>query len=98
IVTSPLYYAWLATPRRFGRSVPTIFRGHNGALFGASAYQFSESLSTFIVECTASGLERGGVASGDDEQACALIARIFAPDLDGHEVLAGRKLRWRRFT
>lgn len=98
LVTSPLYYAWLATPRLFGRDVPTIFRGHNGALFGASAYQYSDSLSTFIVECTARGWQRGGFASADDAQACELIASIFAEDLDGQPVVAGRKLRWRRFV
>ena len=98
IETSAIYHAWFATPHRFEGQLRRMFRGYQGAVFCASGYQFSPTSSTFIVECTATGLARGDFAAADDREACDLVARIFEEDLEGQPVKIGRNLRWHRFA
>ncbi len=94
---SHLYHTWLATPKLFGSKLVNILREHNGALLNAWGYQFSESLSCFIVECTFAGLQKSGFTDVSNEEGCRRIARAFATDLDLQPVMSGVDLRWTRF-
>lgn len=71
-------YIWLGTHRLFP-ALTLLFRGD----YAAHAYQFSEDMSTFIVE-TAGSTEVD-------------LAQVFAEDLQGHELLSNHS-RWIRFV
>lgn len=95
--TSPLHYTWLATPRLFGDVLPSVFLEHRGALFVAWSYQHSPSQSTWIVECTPSGLEAAGLRDVPGDVFCRRVAELFRTELEGRPVEGGPRWRLRRF-
>lgn len=95
--SSDLHHTWLATPKLFGPKLWNILRVHNGALLSAWGYQYNESFSCFIVECTSAGLQKSGFTNVSGEEGCRRIARAFSVDLDGQPVMAGKHLKWTRF-
>ncbi len=97
LLKSDLHYTWLATPKLFGHDLPSMFQEHAGALFAAWGYQFSDTHSTFIVECTAKGMQKAALAGLSDEESCRKVAEIFRDELDGQPVIAGRRFRWLNF-
>jgi anthraniloyl-CoA monooxygenase len=94
IIRSPVYHAWLATPKLFGGTLMIMFRECDGALFTAWGYQFSATLSSLIVQSTAKGLL--AIASPVDsvDDGCGRVARVFRQELEGNIVLADGPVRW----
>jgi 2-polyprenyl-6-methoxyphenol hydroxylase-like FAD-dependent oxidoreductase len=89
-------YIWYGTPRVFDM-LSLIFREFDGGFYVAHAYRFSPHASTFLVECDAGTWNRAGFGTMSDEESRAYCARIFARDLQGHQ-LVSNKSAWTSFT
>jgi anthraniloyl-CoA monooxygenase len=95
-------FVWLGTTRPFD-AFSFLFVENEHGVFQAHAYRFDARHSAFIVECD----ERSWLAAGFDrmdvDATVAACARLFAPWLDGHPLLANvapqqRERPWQRFT
>jgi anthraniloyl-CoA monooxygenase len=89
-------YIWYGTHRVFD-TLSLIFRRFEGGFYVAHTYRFSPRASTFLVECDAGTWNRAGFSTMNDEESRAFCARIFAPDLQGHELLSNRSA-WASFN
>lgn len=85
--------AWYGTKRHFPYP-HLVFRKVEQGHFIAVAYPYSETMSTFVVECDAATWERAGLANMSDEQRKALAERIFEPELGGEPLLSNNSI-WR---
>ena len=88
-------YIWYGTRRLF-HGLTLTFRETEAGVFAAHSYKFGPHLSTFIVECDEETWARAGLDRMTDEEARALLARVFAPDLAGEELLSNNS-RWINF-
>jgi len=82
-------YIWYATAQPFACLTLTFRENADGA-FVAHHYRYSESSSTFIVECDAPTFERAGLGSMSDELSKRYCEQLFAPDLGGQPLLSNR--------
>jgi anthraniloyl-CoA monooxygenase len=89
-------YIWYGTHRVFD-TLSLIFRGFDEGSYVAHAYRFSPRASTFIVECDAGTWNRAGFSAMNDAESRAYCARIFAPDLQGHELVSNKSV-WANFN
>ena len=89
-------YVWYGTRQLF-HGLTLTFRESDAGLFAAHSYKFSPELSTFIVECDEATWARAGFDAADDAEARARLARVFAPDLGGHELLSNNS-KWINFV
>jgi len=89
-------YIWYGTHRVFD-TLSLIFREFDGGFYVAHAYRFSPRASTFLVECDVGTWNRAGFSTMNDEESCAYCARIFARDLQGHQLMSN-KSAWTSFT
>ena len=89
-------YLWYGTHRVFD-TLSLIFREFDGGFFVAHAYRFSPEASTFLVECDAGTWNRAGFSAMNDEESRAYCSRIFARDLQGHQLLSNKSV-WTSFT
>ena len=88
-------FAWYGTRQRFD-CLTLTFREHADGAFVAHHYRYSDSMSTFIVECDAATFARAGLDRMGDDASRAYCERVFAPDLGG-QALESNKSVWRRF-
>jgi hypothetical protein len=88
-------FVWYGTTRRFD-CLTLTFRENGDGVFVAHHYRYAPERSTFIVECDAATWRRAGFATMDDAASRAYCERLFAPDLDGHPLIANRST-WRNF-
>ncbi|MGH9347216.1 MAG: FAD-dependent monooxygenase [Vicinamibacterales bacterium] len=93
---SVAHYAWLGTSRRFA-SLSLAFEETPEGIFTAHAYPFSDTASTFIVECTEDTLRKTGLAESTSEETCAFLSRVFVEPLQGESLRFRQPLTWRRF-
>ncbi len=84
-------YAWFGTDLVFD-AFTFIFRDTEHGLFQVHAYPFDERMSTFIVECPEPTWRRAGLDELGEEESLAFCERLFARDLEGHELLTNRSL------
>jgi anthraniloyl-CoA monooxygenase len=89
-------YIWLGTTRIFD-GLTLTFRASADGPFAAHSYKFSSSMSTFIVECSEATWSRAGLGEMSQQDTCDYLARLFAPDLDGHPLLANNFVKWLNF-
>lgn len=82
-------FAWYGTPHLFD-AVTLIFRPDPAGIFIAHTYQYSDDLSTFLVECSPETWESAGLEHASDEESRAYCERVFADDLDGAPLLSKR--------
>lgn len=82
-------FAWYGTPHLFD-AVTLIFRPDKAGTFIAHSYQYSNELSTFLVECTPETWEGAGLDRASDEDSRAYCERVFAADLHGAPLLSKR--------
>jgi 2-polyprenyl-6-methoxyphenol hydroxylase-like FAD-dependent oxidoreductase len=82
-------FAWYGTHRLF-RPVSLIFRETEYGVFIAHAYQYSDSLSTFLVEVDPETWQRAGLDTASEEESRAFCQRVFADDLGGQSLLGNR--------
>lgn len=89
-------YVWLGTQQPFD-GLTLTFRETDAGLFIAHSYRFSRTHSTFIVEVPPETWMASGLARMSEEQTCAYLEQVFAPDLGGHPLLTNNFLRWVNF-
>jgi anthraniloyl-CoA monooxygenase len=88
-------YVWFGTDLVFD-AFTFIFRETEHGLFQVHAYPFDERRSTFIVECPEATWRRAGLHELDEDESLAFCERLFARDLEGHELLSNRSV-WLSF-
>ncbi|HWW74083.1 MAG TPA: FAD-dependent monooxygenase [Pyrinomonadaceae bacterium] len=88
-------YIWYGTRRLF-HGLTLTFRETVEGVFAAHSYKFGRELSTFIVECDEETWARAGLGGMTDGEARAYLARVFAADLGGQELLSNNS-RWINF-
>lgn len=89
-------YIWYGTKQLFD-AMSLIFRENRAGAFVAHAYRFSQTTSTFIVECDLATWEKAGFASMSDAEGRAICEEVFKEDLDGHPLLSNKSL-WVNFV
>ncbi|HWS55469.1 MAG TPA: FAD-dependent monooxygenase, partial [Pyrinomonadaceae bacterium] len=89
-------YIWYGTRQLF-HGLTLTFRESEAGVFAAHSYKFSPELSTFIVECDEETWSRAGFAAMPDAEARAYLARVFAADLGGRELLSNNS-KWINFA
>lgn len=90
-------YIWLGTPRLF-HGLTLTFRDTAWGPFAAHSYKFSQSLSTFIVECGPETWERAGFAGMTETETLERLSAVFRNDLAGAPLLSNNFVRWLNFT
>lgn len=88
-------YIWYGTHQLFD-TLSLIFRSYEGGSFVAHCYPYSETASTFIVECDAQTWTRAGFAHLSEAESRAYCERVFQDDLAGHALLSN-KSAWLNF-
>lgn len=88
-------FVWLGTTRPFP-AFTFYFKESAHGLFRVHAYQYDQSHSTFIVECTEDTWKRAGLDTGSEDDTLAYCEDLFRAELDGHRLLKNRSL-WRTF-
>lgn len=89
-------YIWLGTQHLF-TGLTLTFKQHDTGVYAAHSYRFSESHSTFIVECPDATWNAAGFADMDDERACVFLADVFRDELCGRPLLSNNFVKWLRF-
>jgi anthraniloyl-CoA monooxygenase len=84
-------YVWFGTDLVFD-AFTFIFRETEHGLFQVHAYPFDEHTSTFIVECPEPTWRRAGLDELSEDESLAFCERLFARDLQGHELLSNRSI------
>ncbi len=87
IDTRECRYIWLGTTRPFP-AFTFAFEETEHGWFQVHAYQFSESLSTVIVETREETWRAHGLDAASHEQSIAFCERLFARYLDGHRLMS----------
>jgi anthraniloyl-CoA monooxygenase len=82
-------YIWYGTYQHFD-SLSLIFRSYRGGSYVAHCYPYSETASTFIVECDAQTWEAAGFAEMSEPEGRAYCEQIFRDDLGGHTLLPNK--------
>jgi anthraniloyl-CoA monooxygenase len=95
VVPEGCKYVWFGTDLVFD-AFTFIFRETEHGLFQVHAYPFDERMSTFIVECPEATWRRAGLHELDEDESLAFCERLFARDLEGHEILSNRSV-WLSF-
>ncbi len=89
-------YIWLGTRQLF-HGLTLTFRENEDGVFIAHSYKFNKSTSTFIVETDEQTWLRAGLDRKSDDETCRYLARVFAADLGGHELLSNNYVKWLNF-
>lgn len=89
-------YMWYGTTQPFDQ-MNLVFRRNDHGIFMGHAYKYSSTMSTFIVECSEQTHARAELASRSERDAAAYLARVFQPELDGHELISQPGQGWRNF-
>lgn len=84
-------FAWYGTHQRF-HPVSLIFRETPHGVFIAHSYQYSPTLSTFLVEVDPDTWQRAGLADASEDESRHLCAEVFRRDLGCHGLLGNRSL------
>ena len=91
----PNRFLWLGSTKPLD-AFTFSFRETEHGVFIAHAYQYEQGRSTWICETDADTFARAGLDAMDEQQSADFVARIFAEDLDGHDIITNRAV-WRRF-
>lgn len=98
-------YIWFASTKRFDQFT-FLFAETEWGLFQAHVYPYAPDRSTFIVETTVDAWRRAGLDAVDpmslapgenDTASMAKVKEIFAPWLDGHDLI-GNNSKWLNFN
>jgi anthraniloyl-CoA monooxygenase len=91
----PNRYLWYGTNQLF-HGLTLTFRQNAAGMFAAHSYKFDKTRSTFIVECDPSTWDNAGFASLSDADTRAYLEQVFAPDLEGQQLLSNNS-KWLNF-
>lgn len=83
----PNKFVWLGTHQSFKEAFTFIFEKVDCGWIWAHAYQFDESLSTFIVECNPDVYDALGFEQMSHEESAETCRNIFSNYLGGHKLL-----------
>ena len=83
------HYIWYGTNQLF-ETLSLIFRSYRDGAFVAHCYPYSETTSTFIVECDAQTWIRAGFDRMSDAESRAYCEQVFKDDLGGHPLLPNK--------
>ena len=89
-------YIWLGTRQLFD-GLTLIFREHEAGLFIAHAYKFSDTTSTFIVECNDATWRNARFDWKSDPETCEYLGQVFKSELGGNSLLSNNFVRWLNF-
>ena len=89
------HFVWYGTTQRF-ETLSQTFIATEWGHFNAHHYRYSDTMSTFIVECDPASWQRAGFAAMDEAQTRVRCEAVFAPTLDGHGLVVNKSL-WRHF-
>lgn len=89
-------FIWLGTEHIFD-AFTMMFRKHEGFVFAGEGYRFSDTMSTFIAQCTADTWEAAGLSSMSVEESTAFVADVFSDELKGCSVIPNASSDWRNF-
>lgn len=84
-------FAWYGTRQLF-HPVSLIFRETEHGVFIAHSYQYSPSLSTFLVEVDPESWQRAGLDRMSEDESRRYCANVFRADLGSNELLTNRSL------
>lgn len=82
-------FAWYGTHQLF-HPVSLVFRESEHGVFIAHAYQYSKTLSTFLVEVDPDTWQRAGLDRATDEQSRRYCEQVFRRELGSSELLSNR--------
>ncbi len=88
-------YIWYGTRQLFD-TLSLIFRAYQGGAFVAHCYPYSDTTSTFIVECDAETWKNAGFEHMSDHESRAYCEQVFKDDLGGHPLLPNKPI-WMNF-
>ena len=88
-------YIWYGTQQRFP-ALSLIWRESQDGAFVTHTYPYSNTTSTFIVECEAATWQRAGFATMSENESRAYCEALFRAELGGHELLSN-KSNWLNF-
>ena len=91
----PNKFVWLGTTVPYD-AFTFIFKETAHGLFRVHAYRYSETGSTFIVECTPATWKAAGFEGADEDRTIAILEDVFAAELRGHRLIKNRSI-WRNF-
>ncbi|HEX9646087.1 MAG TPA: FAD-dependent monooxygenase, partial [Alphaproteobacteria bacterium] len=89
------HFIWYGTRKPFATLTQSFRETADGA-FNAHHYRYAPDMSTFLVECEAATFARAGFARASEADIKGYCERLFADELDGHELLSNRSV-WRNF-
>ena len=92
----PTRFAWFGTDVALDAFTFAFVETEHG-VFQAHAYPFDEHTSTFIVETREDTWRRAGLDALSEQESLAFCRELFAPVLDGHELLSNRSV-WLAFN
>lgn len=82
-------FAWYGTHKLF-YAVSLIFRETAFGVFIAHSYQYSEQMSTFLIETDPETWARAGLGEMNDPDSRIFCEKVFADDLDGYGLLSNK--------
>lgn len=88
-------FVWYGTTQRFETLSQTFVSTEAGS-FNAHHYRYSDTMSTFIVECDPQTWARAGFERMNEAQSRAHNERVFAETLGGHALITNKSV-WRNF-
>jgi len=94
--TYPTRFAWFGTDVALDAFTFAFAETEHG-VFQAHAYPFDAGTSTFIVETREDTWRRAGLDALSEEESLAFCRELFAPVLDGRELLSNRSV-WLAFN
>ncbi len=88
-------FVWYGSTQRFDTLSQTFVTTDAGT-FNAHHYRYSDTMSTFIVECDPQTWARAGFEHMSEAQSQAYNAQVFADTLGGHALVTNKSV-WRNF-
>lgn len=89
-------YIWLGTTRSFD-GLTMMFRRADAGLFIGHAYPFSQTQSTFVVECPPETWLKADLDKLGNDETIAYLAGVFKRELNGNGLLHNNFVRWQNF-
>lgn len=89
-------FIWLGTTQSFD-GLTMMFKPTELGLFVAHAYRFSETHSTFIVECPPETWLRAAFEKMSPDETVIYLAELFKTELGGHPLFHNNFVRWLNF-
>lgn len=88
-------YGWFGVDTPLSKLTIMLPASRAGLAWG---YKYSDTSSTFIVECNEAQFRRSGVDGLSTGDTALEIAKMFSDELDGASVSCGDAARWMRFA